>query len=499
MAPDQSLTSGRRLARNTVWNLIAQGAPLGVALIVIPLLLHRIGVERFGVLTLIWALVGYASLFDFGLGKALTKLIADRLSQGKHAAILPLFWTGLSLMLGVGLIGSLLLLLFVPWMVQVALHIPPSLADETRGAFQVVALGITFVTLAAGLRGVLEAHQRFRAIALINGVLGAFTFLGPFLAVQLVDHLAAMAGAVLIARALATAFYFMYCVQLDPDLARPHWLRADAKSLVKFGGWMTISNLVGPLMDNMDRFLLGALTSLTAVAFYATPYDVVTRALLIPIAFTGVLFPAFSTALSNDKQRAGNLFVSGTRYVFLTVVPIVLLVTTFAREGLDLWLGATFATHSERIVQWLAAGVLLSALSKVPHALVQANGRPDLTALAHLTELPLYLLAAWLLIGAYGAEGAAIAWTCRVLLDSTILFYFAFRQLPGMGRRFLALAWTVVGTFGALYVIASAEDVSIRVLLGGLSFVALLLVARIWILNPGELQQLRSHFIRRRT
>ena len=493
-----SLTSGRRLARNTVWNVIAQTAPLGVGVLVIPTLMHRMGLERFGVLTLIWGLVGYAGLLDLGIGRALTKLMADRLGSHARPAIAPLFWTALGLMLGVGIAAGVLLLLIVPWVVETLLHITPALQDEARAAFRTVALGIPVVTLAVGLRGVLEAHQRFRAIALINGILGAFTFLGPLLVLRfLAGHLAVMAGTVLLARTLATAFFFVSCLELDPDLARPRWLKADMQRLVGFGSWMTITNLVGPIMDNLDRFLLGALASVSVVAYYATPFDVITRTLLIPVALTGVLFPAFSAALRIDRPRVSTLFVSAARYVFLAVAPISLLLTTFAREGLALWLGASFAAESERIVQWLAAGVLLSALSKIPYALVQADGRPDLTALAHLVELPIYLVAAWLLIRAHGAEGAAVAWTLRILLDSAILFFLATRRLPGVGSQLARLGWLVVATFGTLYVIARAEPAPLRVLLGGISIVSFFFVAQRWVLNRGEIQQLRRHFTAR--
>lgn len=74
---------------------------------------------------------------------------------------------------------------------------------------------------------------------------------------------------------------------------------------------MTVTNIVGPLMTYMDRFLIGAFISVTAVAYYATPYEVVTKFWLIPSALVGVLFPAFSTALAHDRQRAGQLFGRG--------------------------------------------------------------------------------------------------------------------------------------------------------------------------------------------
>src|SRR2546422_7955265 len=76
------LTGGRLLARNTIWNLVGNGAPMVVAVFCIPILIRSLGRERFGVLTLAWALIGYASLFDLGLGRALTPLLARELGSG---------------------------------------------------------------------------------------------------------------------------------------------------------------------------------------------------------------------------------------------------------------------------------------------------------------------------------------------------------------------------------------------------------------------------------
>src|SRR5437667_12210334 len=75
--PVPNLTSGRVLARNTVWNLSGQLLPMIVAVITVPLLVRGLGVARFGVLSLSYVLIGYFSLFDLGIGRALTKLVAD--------------------------------------------------------------------------------------------------------------------------------------------------------------------------------------------------------------------------------------------------------------------------------------------------------------------------------------------------------------------------------------------------------------------------------------
>src|SRR5258708_9530063 len=92
------LMRGRLLARNVIWNLVGSGAPMIVAVFCIPILIRGLGTARFGVLTLAWALIGYASLFDLGLGRALTQLVAKKLGAGEDREIPALVWTSLLLM-----------------------------------------------------------------------------------------------------------------------------------------------------------------------------------------------------------------------------------------------------------------------------------------------------------------------------------------------------------------------------------------------------------------
>src|SRR5712664_3545251 len=116
------LTSGRLLARNTVWNLIGNGAPLIVAVFSIPILIHGLGKDRFGVLTLAWALIGYASLFDIGLGRALTQLVAKKLGSGEDHEIPALVWTSLLLMALLGVLGAGVVGLLSPLLVHRVLN-----------------------------------------------------------------------------------------------------------------------------------------------------------------------------------------------------------------------------------------------------------------------------------------------------------------------------------------------------------------------------------------
>src|SRR5947207_1428000 len=130
------LTSSRLLARNTIWNLLGNGAPILVAVFSIPILIQGLDKERFGVLTLAWAMIGYASLFDLGLGRALTQLVAKKLGAGEDGEVPALVWTSLLLMLLLGVLGAAVLGVLSPWLVHSALNVPDPLEPETLQSFR---------------------------------------------------------------------------------------------------------------------------------------------------------------------------------------------------------------------------------------------------------------------------------------------------------------------------------------------------------------------------
>jgi O-antigen/teichoic acid export membrane protein len=481
------LTSGRLLARNTVWNLLGYGAPMVVGVFCIPVLIRGLGTDRFGVLTLAWALIGYASLFDLGLGRALTQLVAKKLGAGEEGEIPSLAWMSLLLMMLLGFVGTVSILLISPWLVHRALNVPGALQGETVQSFRLLGLSIPFVITTTGLRGLLEAHQHFRLVNALRIPLGALTFAGPLLALPFSKSLVPVVGTLATGRVAIWAAHLLVCRRVLPAFGRSiAWEHSAVGPLLRFGGWMTVTNVVGPLMVTLDRFLIGALVSMTAVAYYATPFEVVTKVLLLPVALMGVMFPAFSASFAKDGGRTALLFGRSVKSLFLVLFPIMLCTVALAQDGLKLWLGAEFAQHSFRALQWLAVGVFLNGMAQVPFSLLQGIGRPDLTAKLHLIELPMYLGLMWWLISKRGIEGAAIAWSARAALDALILFVLTRLVLPGKSpmRLRTALLPSVALLILALAAVLQGPIVKALFLMGTILFFVLVMWFRI--LTPEE-------------
>jgi O-antigen/teichoic acid export membrane protein len=422
---EKNLFSGKSVAKNTVYNLLGMGLPLILAVALIPPLISGFGEERFGILNLAWIVIGYFSLFDFGIGRTLTKIVAEKLGLKKNGEIPSLFWTSMFMMLGVSIVGMFIFFYLSPILVYDILNISVNLQQETLNTFYLIAFSIPIVTTSAGLRGVLEAYQKFGIVNVIRVILGAFTFIGPLVCLIFSDSLFWVVLFLIFLRMIVWGVYLFYCFKLVAGLRNEiRFNTKEVKPIVKLSGWMTLSNLLGPLITYSDRFLIGALLSTAAITYYATPYEFITRMLLIPSAVVGVLFPVFSASFINNPVFSRKLFLTGIKFILIIAFPVILFIVTFAYEGMYLWLGQAFAENSSLVLQFLALGILFNSIAFFPYTFLQSTGKAHVPAYLYIAELPVYLILMWYGIRNYGINGAAFIWLVRMVIDSALLLFF---------------------------------------------------------------------------
>jgi O-antigen/teichoic acid export membrane protein len=418
------------LARSTLLNLSGQVVPLAAALWAMPLLIERLDPARFGFLSLVWVLVGYFSLLDLGLGRALTRLIAERTGTACESGLIKLSQTAVFFLLLVGGLLGFFLFLLAPWLCTSVLKFPLELQAQAKLGLQTLVLCLPFVTLTAAYRGVLEARHRFGWVNALRIPLGVLLFLVPVVVTSFSTDLFNLCLALGVLRILGAFAHWSVCVWLYPTLTSFGYpdLRA-LKEMLSYGIWLTISNIVGPLMVYLDRFFIGSLVSVAAVAYYTAPYEVVTRLWLVPASLTGVLFPVFAFKHFNDPKLTQRLYHKATLVLLAAMLPLTFLTGFMADTWLTAWLGQDYASEGLQVAQILCVGVFFNSLGHLPFSLLQATGRADLTAKLHLLELPLYIAALAWLVPEYGINGAAWVWAGRCSLDAVSLFVLGQLQL----------------------------------------------------------------------
>jgi len=414
---------GRTIARNTVLNIVGQVAPLAVGIVTTPYVIHRLGPDRYGLLALVWIVAGYFALFDLGIGPATTKFVAELLGQGRTEDLPAMVWTALATQTGTGLVAGLILAAASPALVNHLLKIPPALRTEALWVFFILAVSFPINFATGSLRGVLAAFQRFDLVNAVGVPTAMLWYVIPVGALMLGFGLPGIVLFLVVSRVVALAAFFVFCLRICPELAhRCAFDRSLIRRLLGFGGWVAVSATLAPILIYLERFLIGALISVAALAYYTPAYMISSRLVIIPASLGATLFPAFSASAGRgDSEWIRNALGRSLKSLILLLGPTSLVLAFFARPLLTLWVGPKFAAESTLVLQILAFGAFLNCLAQVPYNLVQGIGRPDLTAKFYAVETPLYVGLVWLLVSRFGLPGAALAWAIRVSLDFVLL------------------------------------------------------------------------------
>jgi O-antigen/teichoic acid export membrane protein len=413
------------LRRNTSWNLAGSGLPLFAAAGLIPFILSRLGAEAFGVLTLIWALIGYFSLFDMGVGRALTYELSKLRVANNEEAISLTLKAGLLLTLAAGMLGAAVMLILAPQLATQWLKISQSLQKDTQLAFQIAALGVIPTTVTSGLRGALEGLERFDSSNINKIILGFCVFVMPAFSIWLHGNQLWITTLYLVL--VRIAIVFLAAFQLREYLLIPvvTGIKEHIKPLVNYGLWITVTGIVGPLMVYGDRFFVSAAVGAALLPIYAIPQEGLQRILMIPSALCGALMPKLAAMQIRDARA---LYLQNYKRVTVVMFGICLLASLIAYPALAWWLSADFAKKALPIVLVLSLGIWLNSIALVPVTLVLAKGNPRTVAAFHILELIFYSTTLWWLATTYGLIGAAWAWVGRVALD-LILLHIAAKKI----------------------------------------------------------------------
>ena len=426
----EKLTSKRVLVFNSAISLFTQGFPLIIAFFTIPLVIHGLGTERFGILTLVWAIIGASSILDFGLGHALTQFISKKLGIKDLVDIEVHIWTALFIIFILGIIASIVVFLLVPTITTVLMNVPDAYKTETRYSLYFLALSIPLLMLNISLVGILESFQKFSVIGILKIPIIFCNYVGPLLVLPFTKNLAVVIAVLILGRFLSSIAYFIFCYKIISEFSSRIRIKLSyIKPLLGFGGWITVSNIINTIMVNIDRFFIAGLLSTAVVAYYTTPLEILARISIIPAALMSVMFPAFSAEFVNNRARARKLFFQSMKTIFALIFPIVLILIFFAKTGLTLWISAEFAEKSYKLSQIMSIGALLYGLNIIYYNFIQATGRSDIPAKLHIIELPIYLTLLWFLTMNFGLMGAAIAWLSRVVADFFVLGFISIKML----------------------------------------------------------------------
>ena len=448
------MSDQQTIAKNSIYNVIGSFSPMLVTLITVPLYIEQIGEGRYGILALVWLLLGYFGLFDLGLGKAVANQIAfykDK-EEGNNKNEREVFWTAFHINLLLGIIGGIVLYYLGPFIIHQVVDQESQYLSEVINSLPVLAASVPVITLSSITSGFFSGKEEFGILNFLQVIRDVLFQLLPLTAAYLIgSELLTLISAAVLAKFIATLLLFGG-IGLRHNLGWPSFNTDKVKQLITYGGSVTVTNIVGPILTSVDRFVIGAVAGAKAVAWYTIPFNLATKMNRITGSFSRALFPRFSLL---QKKEAQALSIQSVYLLIAFITPAILLGYLLLDPFLTLWLGKELAGKTINVGLIILMGVWINNLAFIPNSYLQGQRRPGTVALIHTVELPPFLIILWFMVKWWGVEGAAFAWCIRVAFDAILLFYFS-NLLKNLGTRLLySSAIIAAGFLLAYYEIAA--------------------------------------------
>jgi O-antigen/teichoic acid export membrane protein len=439
----------RRVALGTVIQQAGQAAGLVTGLVLATALARNLTLAQFGVYGFITSLATYAF---FALGSAETAAVrvisqaTDQVGRDRAYTTAVVVYTGMGLVSGVlvALGGQLLLAAF---------DMSPSLRHEAR--IGIVAVGAaTAVGFPLRLhQDLLRASQRFALAGIAESLgwcaLGA-TVLILLFAVQAPIWALAAAGGAIPAFLGLSALVIGRLARLPYRLAPGLVTGADLRGFVGISGYMFFIAATDIPITSLDRAILGAFRSASAVGLYEGAF----RLNNLVRAFTGSLsltvLPVSSRlAAAGDLARERELLMRGTRYMLAAVVPPTVALMVLADEVLAVWLGPKYSTAGTAAAIFLVWWLLAPNIS-IANSLMVVESRFRWLAVYSWTVAAVNLAASLALTPLIGVEGVAAGTTIGYMSMFPFFMRYVFERHHLPLHEFARTIWLPAYATGAV-------------------------------------------------
>ena len=420
-APDDDASASipAQLGRASTWGFTGRTVLLLANFGSAPFTIRLLGPSAYGLWALVHTIMDWAAPAEAGQAAATTKYGAERYAAHDADGESTVVWSGLCFILMTTGSVAVALALAAHFLLGL-LHVHGSLLAAGTWALRVACGTFVLSSLVGAVNTAQQVRLRWKQFTLFNMLSNVLGAVGVPFAVFLFSGGVVTAAAVSL---LASCLYFVSltwdALRVQPALRHPRFSRATLSKLVSYGWALALAGLASVPLASAERFFLAANASTTAVAYYAVAMTVATTLEVLPQQICSPLMPALARLQADGKEAEHRALYGKTLAgLFLVLAPAAILVAFLARPFLTLWAGPTYGTHGTVVLLVALVGMSANGLAWVPNAYILSAGKTKAFAALQGAELPCYLGAAWVLTARWGALGAAIVWSARLVVDS---------------------------------------------------------------------------------
>ena len=410
----------------TAASLAARGIGFATSFVTVPLTLHYLGSERYGLWATLSSVIALASFADFGLGNGLLNALSGAHGRDDRDEARREVSTALLLLLGVAATLGVAFLLAYPhihWARVYNVTSPEARAEAGPATAALVACFLANLPVGVVAR-IRQGYQEGYRTSLFDAAGSLLGLLLVLLAIKsrlpLVWLVLAMAGSPVVASLVHAAVLF--------GRDRP-WLRVDPKRfdrrtatrLLQHGGLFFALQLAASFVYAPDNVIIAQTLGPTSVAQYAVAAKLFTVSVLLSDVALAPLWPAYGEAMARgDLEWVKRTLVRSIQVAALASILFGSLLVVGGNEILTRWVGGGF-TASPNLRLGLATWTIVSTVGMAVAMYLNAANLMRVQVICALAWVPASLVLKVMLVTRWGLAG--VPW-------AMVLSYLAFAAVP---------------------------------------------------------------------
>jgi O-antigen/teichoic acid export membrane protein len=447
-----SKTLVRLLVRNATWNVLGYGAFIILSFVSTPLYIHFLGVQQYGLLVLLNALLIPLGLLNVGFGQATVKYVAESYGNRNRGEAAAYVRTTLLLNMAVGVVGAVAISVSARFLTVVVFKVGPSIQQLAQTAVIWCALGWLASQSAITFIGVPTALQKYNVVSLGNTIYACMNIIVGLLALAMGGDLLLLVqtrfGCGLIA---ASLWGLLARKLLDGESLWPRFNMKAFHKTFRFSIWQTVAGVGGLLGGQTDKFLLGMYISTEAVGLYNVAHVIYQVAYGVISKLGEVVFPAISNLEGEGEQeRLVGLMLRSSWVLAILISATMGSIYIYSHDLLRLYLGDDIADSSNGVLKVLSFAAIVSAPSIGVLQYLLGTGNTAWTALTAVVSGILTLFFGLFLVPSFGLLGAAWSNLLAVILSRPPIHLFIWR---GRLRKEVTRSLFVTSLYGPVMVL----------------------------------------------
>ncbi len=470
-----------RFKVNLISNFLGTGWFALMQLFSIPLYIHFMGVEAYGLIGFYVTLQTTLRILDFGLSPTMNREMARySVQMDKANEVHDLARTLEASTWALGLVVGFLIWISAPFIAAQWIKSKAIPIDVIEHAIMSMSVLVVLQGQFSLYQGGLLGLQRQVLLNSIKITTSTINTVGAVLVLWLLSPTVQsffwwqiISG---VMQVILIRIFFWRC--LPPPSRSPRFALSPLRNVWHFATGMSGITLAGLILTQTDKIILSKLLSLDLFGYYMVASTFANCVIIISSPVFNAAFPRFTTLVAiGDERTLKQLYHRIAQVLAVLTLAPAAVVMLFSLDILSVWSGnIETARHTAPLLSILVAGTALNGLMHLPYALQLAYGRVDIALYINTAFIITHIPALVLMTKHYGTMGAAVTWAAlntiyvmvgipithrRVLKGETRQWFVQDLGLPlagaaaatWMGRELISSPMSPLGTVVSLTVV----------------------------------------------